>query len=129
MKFTALTKNVFPNGDLIYQLNDAMDDPMSEKISTKYYEPYELTPSMESTINNLSFSHLNISSLCFHIEITLISEYKLTFDIIGISESRVKLNKTNRNYVQILRYNFDFTHTESSNGGTVVYVKKDQTTN
>ena len=28
---------VSPSQDLIGQLNDAMDDPMSENISTKYY--------------------------------------------------------------------------------------------
>ena len=44
---------------------------------------------MESTTNSLSFLHLNISSLFFHIgELTnLISEHNLAFEIIGISES------------------------------------------
>ena len=62
---------------------------MSGKLSTQYHEPYELTPLMENTTNNLSFLHLNISCICFHIEELriLISEQKLTFDIIAISES------------------------------------------
>ena len=78
-----------PNQDLIDQLNDAMDDPMSRKLSTKYHEPYGLTPLMQNTTNNLSFLHLNISSICFHIEELriLISEHKFTFDIIATSES------------------------------------------
>ena len=99
-----------------------MDDPISEKILTKYYEPYELTPLMESTTNNLSFLHLNISSLCFHIEelTTLISEQKLTFDVIRISKSQLKLNKTNHNSVQIPGYNFEFTLTECNNGVTAI---------
>ena len=64
-----------------------MDDLMSE------------TSLMEITTNNLSFLHLNISSLCFHIEelITLISDHKLTFEMIGMSQSRLKLNKSNLN--------------------------------
>ena len=77
-----------PGQDLIDQLNDSMDDPISENISSKYYEPYEVTPLMKNTTNNMSFFHLNISSLCFHIEelTTFISEHDLAFDIIGISE-------------------------------------------
>ena len=67
IKFKAVTKKASPNQDLIDQLNDAMDHPMSGKLSTKYYEPYELTLLMGSTTSNLSFLHLNISSLCFHI--------------------------------------------------------------
>ena len=68
VKFTAITKMVSPSKDLIDQLNDATDDPISENIPTKYYEPYELTQLMKNTTNNMSFFHLNRSSLCFHIE-------------------------------------------------------------
>ena len=114
IKFTAVAKEAFPNQDLIDQLNDAMVDPLLEKVLTKYYKPFELTPLMESTTNNLPFIHLNISSLSFHIGelTTLISEHKLTSDIIGISESRLKLDKTNLNSVQIPGYNIEFTPTE-----------------
>ena len=84
------------------------------------------TPLMESTTNNLSFLHLNIFFLCFHIEelTILISEHKLTFHIIAISKSRLKLNKINLNSVQIPGYNFDFTPTECNNGGTAINIKK-----
>ena len=115
----------FPNQDFIDQLNDAMDDPMM--ISTKYYKTYELTHLMESTTNSLSFLHLNIYFLFFHIgELTnLISEHNLAFEIIGINESWLKLNKTNQNSVQIPRYNSEFTPTECNNVGTAIYIKKD----
>ena len=46
-------------------MNDAINDPMSENISTKYYEPYELTQLMKNTTNNMSLFHLNISSFAF----------------------------------------------------------------
>ena len=46
-------------------MNDAMNDPMSENISTKYYEPYELTLLMKNTTNKMSLFHLNISSFAF----------------------------------------------------------------
>ena len=74
--------------DLIEQVNDAMDDPMPENISTKYYEPYEVTSLMKNTSNHMSFFLLNISSFCFYIEelTTPISEHGLAFDIIGIGK-------------------------------------------
>ena len=82
IKFTAITKMVSPSQDLIVQLNDAMNYPMSENISAKYYQLYELTALKKNTTNNMSFFHLNISSLCFHIEelTTLLSkhDYHLT---------------------------------------------------
>ena len=57
-----------PIQDFIDQLNNAMDDPVPENISTKYYEPYEFTPLMKNTTNHMSFFYLNISSFCFRIE-------------------------------------------------------------
>ena len=126
IKSTAIIKMVSPSQDLIDQFNNAMDDPMSENNSSKYYESYELTSLMKNTMNNMSFLHLNISSLCFHIEefTTLISEHDLAFDIIGIRKCRLKLNKAPLNSVQIPGYNFDFTPTECNDGGTALYINK-----
>ena len=42
IKFTDITKMVSTSQGLTDQLNHAMNDPMSENILTKYYEPYEL---------------------------------------------------------------------------------------
>ena len=96
---------VSPSQDLIDQLNDAMDDPVFENV---------LTPLMKNTTKNMSFFHLNISSLCFHIEelTTLISEHDLAFNIIGISDCWLKLNKAPLNSVQISGCNFEFTLSE-----------------
>ena len=46
---------ILPSQDLIDQLNDAMENPMSENISTNYYELYELTPLMKNTTNHFFF--------------------------------------------------------------------------
>ena len=87
IKFTVLTKHhTSPNQDLIDQLNEAMDDPSSEKVLGKYYEPCELSSLLNNSKNCLSFLDLNISSLSFHTEevTALISEHNLTFDIFGV---------------------------------------------
>ena len=69
---------------------------------------------------------MNISSLSFHIEefTTLISEHNLTFDIFGVSKTKLGLKKAPLNSVIIPGYNFEFTATECSDGGTTIYIKK-----
>ena len=103
-----------------------MDDPSSEAVSSKYYKPCELSSLLNNSKNCLSFFHLNISSLSFHIEelTTLISEHNLTFDIFGVSETKLRLNKAPLSSVVIPGYNFKFTAAECSNSGTAIYIKK-----
>ena len=103
-----------------------MDDPSSETVSSKYYEPCELSFLLDNSKNCLSFFHLNISSFSFHIEelITFISEHNLTFDIFGVSETKLRLKKAALNSVIIPGYNFEFTATECSDGDTTIYIKK-----
>ena len=52
-------KNILNNHDLINKLNNAMDDPESEMLSSKYYEPNEMTALFENTHNHFYFFHLN----------------------------------------------------------------------
>ena len=44
-----------------------MDDPETEMLSSKYFEPHELAPLLKNK-ESISFSHLNITSLPFHFE-------------------------------------------------------------
>ena len=127
IKFIVLTKHhTPPSQDLIDQLNEAMDEPSSETVSSKYYEPCELSSLSNNSNNCLSFFHLNISLLSFHIEelATVISEHNLAFDIFGVSETKLRVNKAPPNSVITPGYNFEFTATECSNGGTAIYVRK-----
>ena len=103
-----------------------MDDPESEMLSSKYYEPNEMTILLKNTNKHFSFFHLNISSLPFHFEelSTLISEHNLNFDFLGISESHLKLNQNPLTSVQLPGCNIEYTLTECNNGGTLLYVKK-----
>ena len=59
-----------------------MDDPESNRVCSKYYEPCEVTRLPKNSNKLLSFPHLNISLLPFHIEelSTLITEHNLNFD-------------------------------------------------
>ena len=80
-------KNSEQNIELIDTLNKAIDDPDSEMMTAKYYEPDEIFILLSGTSPNRSFFHLNISSLTFHFDelLVLMAENKLNFDFSGIS--------------------------------------------
>ena len=103
-----------------------MDEPESEILSSKYYEPNEMTALFKNTNKHFSFFHLNISSLPFHFEelLTLITEHNLNFDFLRISESRLKLNQNPLTSVQLPGHNIEYIPTECSYGGTLPHVKK-----
>ena len=103
-----------------------MDDLDPEMMAAKYYEPDEISFLLSDMSPNRSFFHLNISSLTFHFDelIVLMAENKLTFDFLGITETRLKLNRNSLNPTPVPGYNIESTPTESSNGGTLFYIKK-----
>ena len=58
IKFTVFTKkHTSPSQDLIDQLNEAMDNPSSSTVSSKYYELFELLSLMNNSKNCLSLFH------------------------------------------------------------------------
>ena len=61
IKFSVLTKHhTPPSQDLIVQVNEAIDDPSSEAVSSKYYKSCELSSLLNNSKNCLSFFYLNI---------------------------------------------------------------------
>ena len=76
-------------------MNDTIDNPEHVE-NFKYYEIPDIKNLNRANENfkQLSLFHLNISSLPFHFEelTSVLDESKYKFDILGISESRLKLN-------------------------------------
>ena len=70
--------------------------------------------------------HLNISSLSYHhLELhNLISDMKIKPKIIGISESRLQKSKQHITNISLPNYVYEHTPTESSKGGTLLYLNK-----
>ena len=70
--------------------------------------------------------HLNISSLSFHINELklLLSSLNLEFDIICITESRITKSNLPTSNIHIPGYNTEQTPTESSAGGTLIYISQ-----
>ena len=52
------------------------------------------------------------------------AENKFNFDFLGISETRLKLNRNSLNPISMPGYNIEHTSTESSDGGTLFYIKQ-----
>ena len=103
-----------------------MDDPDWEMMTTKYYEPDEISILLSGMPPNRSFFHLNISSFtfCFDELLVLMAENKLIFNFLGIFETHLKLNRNSFNPISMPSYNIEYTPTESSNSGTLLYIKQ-----
>ena len=91
---------------------------------TEYWDPGEINEP-ENSKNSLNFLHLNVSSLPYHFSElqTLLSSTKVNFDIIGISESRIKPNKKSTHNINLQNYNIKHCTAEAANGGVLLYIK------
>ena len=72
----------------------------------------------------MSLFHINTYSLPSNIEELqyLLDKTKIDFDIIGISESRIKKDKSPINSINLKSYSYESCPTESSAGGTLLYI-------
>ena len=93
----------------------------------KYYLPSDFKQIKMDVKNNLNFLHLNISSLPYHFpELrTLLATSEIEFDIIGITESRLKSNKNHLTNITLPNYNMEHCPTDGVNGGALLYIKED----
>ena len=94
-------------------------------VSWNYYNVNDLNK-IQTDQQDLSISHLNISSLASHIhELKLfLSLLKVTFDIVCISESRISKHNLPTININIPGYNIEHTPTESKTGGTLMYISE-----
>ena len=78
--------------------------------------------------NNLNnfFLHINISSVSYHIDDlnTCIMNYKNKHKVIGISECRIKTGRPPFSNINMNKYSYEYTPTESSKGGTLLYIDR-----
>ena len=55
---------------------------------------------------------------------TLLTTSEIQFDIIGISESRLKRNKHHTTNIELPNYDIEHCDAEGANGGTLLYIKE-----
>ena len=78
--------------------------------------------------NNLNFFHLNISSpppYHFPELHTLLATSEIELDIISITESRLKSNKSHLTNIILPNYNIEHCPNDGPNGGVLLYIKED----
>ena len=69
---------------------------------------------------------MNINLVSFHFDEleSLTSKSKNDFQIISISETRLKKTQETTKNIQLENYNIEHVPTESANGGVLLYIKK-----
>ena len=101
VKFLTITKKERNQNKqmLIEKLNDAIDKKDLEK-SSSYFPVNELNNTFsENEFNGTNFLHMNISSICRRFDEleTLLVKINVKFDVIGITETRLKKSFRNIN--------------------------------
>ena len=96
---------------------------LTNTITSKYYSPNDFITS-KIPKNCFSIFHLNIASLEGHHDdlVSLLSVLDFNFDVIGITESKIRNGKPIKN-INIDGYKYEFTPTETFFGGTTIYVR------
>ena len=72
---------------------------------------------------------MNISSISYQIDdlTALTNNYKIKPKVIGLSETRRRKNRQPLSNINLQKYVYESTPTESSKGGTMLYVDKQST--
>ncbi len=98
-------------------LNGSSDDFLADSISSKYYTPSEF---LCSKFDKSSFGmiHLNVASLSLHIDLL-----DHPWDIIGVSETKIRDDRDPLINISIAGYDFIQTATKSFFGGVGLFIK------
>ena len=113
---------------LVNQFNNATPENSNApgKISSSEYYDIEEMHNIEIPHKNKSLSlfHINACSLNKNFDDLqhLLSCTKTKFDIIAISETRITKQVSLLNNLNLNNYSFEFTPTETSAGGTLLYI-------
>ena len=103
------------------------DEFLSDSVNSKYYTPNEF---ISSKIRNNTFSifHLNIASLSCHIDDlkALLALLDHPFNIIGITETKIRDNCEPTTNISLENYTFENTATLTHFGGAAIYIHKGQ---
>ena len=107
------------------QPDDIDSDDAENTVSSKFYDIDELQNlKITNNSNSLSLFYINACSLSKNFDDLqhLLSCTNKIFDIIAITETRIKENVSITNNLSIKNYCIKFTPTESSAGGTLLYI-------
>ena len=97
---------------------------LSDTLKSSYYDPHEFKNAKFSK-KMFSILHLNIASLSKHFDdlTTLLANLQHEFDVITLTESKIKQNSQILKNFELPGYSYFYTGTESDFGGTLIYIK------
>ena len=100
------------------------DSFLSDQIKSTYFTPSEFIENKFCT-ENCSVIHINVASLGLHIDElkSLLSTLNHDFDVLTITETKIKDSSSNLINFEIEGYNNFFTPTKTNFGGSMIYVK------
>ena len=105
-------------------LQNSNDPEMENADVCRYYNTEKFCKAKFQKKNNFSILHLNIDSLQFHIEDLklMLKLLNFEFDIISITETRLRKNIHPTTDVNLQNYQYEHTPTEAKKGGTLIYI-------
>ena len=112
--------------NLLSKVISENNDPNIQNSICKYYSIEDFSGKKYQTNKYFSIFHLNIESLQFHkndLDI-LLDNLHFEFDIIAISETRLKKDIKPVKDITLSKYEIQDTPTEASKGGTLLYISK-----
>ena len=112
--------------NLINLDDDDNDDHISPKVNSKYLDIKQFNSFEHDVPSSFGMFHTNIASLNAHIDDlkSVLSRLNFNFDVIGISEHKIKKDTTPSNNIKIPGYQeFVFEPTTTNFGGTGFYLK------
>ena len=101
-----------------------MDENLINTVNSKYYDITELK-NVQKTNESFSIFHTNLRSLSAHLDELhlLLCSSKMTFDVIGISETKEQVGKGFLTNVNLKGYAFYSQPSNSSAGGAGLYIR------
>ena len=105
--------------------SESEDEQLTTSINSQYYDIKKFNKNKIDKNSSLGLFHANIASLNLHIDDLrdFLSRLDFTFDVIGISEHRIKKDKQPSNNVNLEGYEeFIFEPSGTSCGGTGFYI-------
>ena len=123
-KFVSQCKSIQEHINL--QSDVVEDDFFSTQVNSKYYDLKQFNKLKPDISSSLSLMHVNIASLNLHIDDlkTVLARLNTNFDIIGISEHKIRSGTTPSNNIEISGYReFEFEPTGTTHGGVGFYIK------
>ena len=113
VKFLTITKKKRNQNEQILteKLNDAIDKEDLENFSS-YFHVNELNNIFsENEFNGTNFLHMNISSICRNFDDlqTLLAKINVKFNVIGITETRLKKSSIRNANIDLNGYSFEHT--------------------